>query len=242
MKQKILIYGGGSYISEEIIKLYEKDDYNFIIFCRNRLNFEKFLEKNELDLNKFQINETHLQNLEHNLDIVEKIKDELTGIIWVAGITGDPDEEYNDPKKCKENLTINFLNPIIIMNELSKKLIKSKKSFIVIFSSVAGIRGRAKRLYYASSKSALISYASGLRQKFNSIGIKVITIIPGYMKTKPFNVKAPSFLITEPKHVANIVYDAIKKNRTNVYINSFWKFIMFFIKIIPEKIYKKLNF
>lgn len=242
MKQKILIYGGGSYISEEIIKLYEKDDYNFIIFCRNRLNFEKFLEKNELDLNKFQINETHLQNLEHNLDIVEKIKDELTGIIWVAGITGDPDEEYNDPKKCKENLTINFLNPIIIMNELSKKLIKSKKSFIVIFSSVAGIRGRAKRLYYASSKSALISYASGLRQKFNSIGIKVITIIPGYMKTKPFNVKAPSFLITEPKHVANIVYDAIKKNRTTVYINSFWKFIMFFIKIIPEKIYKKLNF
>ena len=242
MKQKILIYGGGSYISEEIIKLYEKDDYNFIIFCRNRLNFEKFLEKNELDLNKFQINETHLQNLEHNLDIVEKIKDELTGIIWVAGITGDPDEEYNDPKKCKENLTINFLNPIIIMNELSKKLIKSKKSFIVIFSSVAGIRGRAKRLYYASSKSALISYASGLRQKFNSIGIKVITIIPGYMKTKPFNVKAPSFLITEPKHVANIVYDAIKKNRTTVYINSFWKFIMFFIKIIPEKIYKKLKF
>ena len=242
MKQKILIYGGGSYISEEIIKLYEKDDYNFIIFCRNRLNFEKFLEKNELDLNKFQINETHLQNLEHNLDIVEKIKDELTGIIWVAGITGDPDEEYNDPKKCKENLTINFLNPIIIMNELSKKLIKSKKSFIVIFSSVAGIRGRAKRLYYASSKSALISYASGLRQKFNSIGIKVITIIPGYMKTKPFNVKAPSFLITDPKHVANIVYDAIKKNRTTVYINSFWKFIMFFIKIIPEKIYKKLNF
>jgi len=242
MKQKILIYGGGSYISEEIIKLYEKDDYNFIIFCRNRLNFEKFLEKNELDLNKFQINETHLQNLEHNLEIVEKIKDELTGIIWVAGITGDPDEEYNDPKKCKENLTINFLNPIIIMNELSKKLIKSKKSFIVIFSSVAGIRGRAKRLYYASSKSALISYASGLRQKFNSIGIKVITIIPGYMKTKPFNVKAPSFLITEPKYVANIVYDAIKKNRTTVYINSFWKFIMFFIKIIPEKIYKKLNF
>ena len=71
MKQKILIYGGGSYISEEIIKLYEKDDYNFIIFCRNRLNFEKFLEKNELDLNKFQINETHLQNLEHNLDIVQ---------------------------------------------------------------------------------------------------------------------------------------------------------------------------
>jgi len=242
MKKKILIYGGGSYISKELIKLYEKEDYNFIIFCRNKINFEKFLEKNNLNSNKFQINETHIQNLDHNFQFIKEIKDDLSGIIWVAGFTGDPDEEYNDPKKCKENLTVNFLNPVIIINELSKKLIKSNKSFVVIFSSVAGIRGRAKRLFYASSKSGLISYASGLRQKFNSIGIKVITIIPGYMKTKPFNIKAPNFLIAEPKHVAKIVYDAIKKNKTTVYIYSFWRFIMFIIKIIPEKIYKTLNF
>ena len=62
------------------------------------------------------------------------------------------------------------------------------------------------------------------------------------MKTKPFNIKAPNFLIAQPKYVARIVYDAIKKNKTTVYINSFWMFIMFIIKIIPKKIYKTLNF
>ena len=103
--------------------MYEKEDYNFIIFCRNKINFEKFLEKNNLNSNKFQINETHIQNLDHNLQFIKEIKDDLSGIIWVAGFTGDPDEEYNDPKKCKENLTVNFLNPVIIINELSKNLL-----------------------------------------------------------------------------------------------------------------------
>ena len=39
-----------------------------------------------------------------------------------------------------------------------------------------------------------------------------------------------------------IIYDAIKKGKEIVYINFFWKIIMFCINLIPEKIYKKFNF
>ena len=103
--------------------MYEKEDFNFIIFCRNKINFEKFLEKNDLNSNKFQINETNIQNLEHNLEFIKKINDDLTGIIWVAGFTGDPDEEYNDPKNARKILLLIFLNPVIIINESSKNLL-----------------------------------------------------------------------------------------------------------------------
>jgi len=242
MKKNILIYGGGSLISQELIKIYEKEDYNFIVFCRNKLNFEKFINDNGLPLNKFEINQANIENLEENLRFIKNIKKDLSGVVWVAGFTGDQNEEFNDTEKCKLNLTVNLLNPVIIINELTKKLIKSKHSFVVILTSVAGLRGRAKVLFYSTSKSGLITYATGLRQKLNLSGIRVITIIPGYMNTKTFNIKAPKFLISDPKYVAKTIYKSVKKNKSIVYINSYWRLVMFFVRLIPEKIYQTLNF
>ncbi|MDB3932076.1 SDR family NAD(P)-dependent oxidoreductase [Candidatus Pelagibacter sp.] len=242
MKKKLLIYGGGSLISEELIKIYEKKNFEFVIFCRNKENFEKFILKNSFETYKFNIFETDIQNLNQNLEMIAQIKDDLTGIIWVAGYTGDPDDEYLNIAKCKENLEVNMMNPILLINELSKKVIKSQNSFIVIFTSVAGLRGRAKRLIYSASKSGLISYSSGLRQKFNKEGINILTIIPGYMNTKPFNIKTFKFLISEPNEVAKLVYSAVKNKKNVIYINSLWRLIMFVIRLIPEKIYKNLNF
>ena len=117
-----------------------------------------------------------------------------------------------------------------------------RKSFLAVITSVAGLRGRSKRLFYSSAKSGMISYLSGLRQKLSKEKINVITVIPGYMNTKPFNIKAPSFLISSPEKSAQIIYNAIKKGKEVVYINFYWKIIMFCINLIPEKIYKKFNF
>ena len=68
------------------------------------------------------------------------------------------------------------------------------------------------------------------------------TIIPGYIETKPFNQKAPRFLISSPEKAAQIIVKSIKSKKEIVYINFLWRIIMFVIKLIPEKIYKKMKF
>ena len=78
-----------------------------------------------------------------------------------------------DSKKCEINLRVNFLNPVLLINKIVPKMKTRRKSFIAVFTSVAGLRGRSKRLYYSSAKSAMISYLSGLRQKLNKKKIKV---------------------------------------------------------------------
>ena len=40
------------------------------------------------------------------------------GIIWVSGVTGDPENEIVDQKICEENIRINFLNPVMFINKL----------------------------------------------------------------------------------------------------------------------------
>ncbi len=246
--KKIIIYGGTSEISLELINLYINERDKIIIFCRLKRNFVELIKSKVYfkDLeNKLEIFEVDLLDLDRNLDIISTLNNDISGIIWVAGFTGDGNFEYLNIEQAKKNIEINFLNPVVILTELSKKIIKNKNSFIAVFTSVAGLRGRKKQFYYSSSKSGLISFLSALRQKLFRDKISVTTIIPGYMNTKPFregNWNPPSFLVTKPKKVALILKNAVNKKKEIIYINIFWKIIMKVVNLIPEKIFKRFSF
>tara|TARA_B100001123_G_scaffold405858_1_gene496568 strand:- start:3622 stop:4353 length:732 start_codon:yes stop_codon:yes gene_type:complete len=241
-KNYIIIYGGSSLISKELLKILSKDFDRFIIFCRNKNIVENYIHELKLENLEIVIFEADLLDIEKNISFIEKFENNIIGLIWVSGFTGDPNEEYLDSSKCDKNLRINFVNPVLLINKILPKMKSDRKSFLAVITSVAGLRGRSKRLFYSSAKSGMISYLSGLRQKLSKEKINVITVIPGYMNTKPFNIKAPSFLISSPEKSAQIIYNAIKKGKEVVYINFYWKIIMFCINLIPEKIYKKFNF
>jgi len=195
--------------------------------------------------NLFQIFETNLYDLDDNLKIIQNFENDISGIFWVAGYTGDGIEEYKKIDQAEKNIKINFLNPTVILTEISKKIVKNNNSFIAVFTSVAGLRGRKKLLYYSSSKSGLITFLSALRQKLFKDNILVTTIIPGYMNTKPFRdlkLKTSSLLVTNPKIVASICKRSIDGRKEIVYINNFWRIIMSVIRIIPERIFKRFSF
>ena len=107
------------------------------------------------------------------------------------------------------------------------------------------LRDLKKQLFYSPSKAGLISYLSGLRQKLVNDKILISIIIPGYMNTKPFRAvdwNAPKFLISDPLDVAIKIKKSINKNQETIFINFFWKIIMFIVNLIPEKLFKKLSF
>ena len=242
--KKIFIHGGSSQISKYLIRDLIKDYQEFYIFCRNINKAKLVLNINEFKENKFYFFENSLDNIDLTLSDIDKLPDDLDGIIWVSGFTGNPSIEINNLDKTRYNIEVNFSNVILSITSLLKKINYSKEAFICVICSVAGIRGRKKRLYYAASKAGLINFMSGLRQQLNNKS-KVITIIPGYISTESFeklNEKSPKFLISSPSKASKIIINAIKKNKEIVYLNSYWRIIMWIIKLIPEKIYKKLEF
>ncbi len=238
--EKILIYGGTSLIAKELIKILDSAENQFLIFCRNKQNFENYLKENNLEKEKFSIYEVNLENLEENIKIIDSISD-IKELYWIAGFTGDPKKEILDLSTCQKNINVNFLHPIIIMNKIiSNSKIKINGSIAVV-TSVAGLRGRAKNIFYGSAKSALISYLSGIRQKYDG-KINVTTIIPGYIKTSKFSMKAPNFLIIEPSALAKKIVEGVRKKKEVIYSSIIWRVIMLCINLIPEKIFKKLKF
>ena len=237
----IIIYGGSSSIAKELIKKLSVKYKKFIIFCRKKNYIDQYIKELELHDLDIKIFETDILNLDKNYSIIQDLN-RIRGLIWLAGDTGNPEEEFLDNEKCEKTIRVNFLNPVLIINKIVPKIIEDADSFLVVLASVAGLRGRKKNLYYSSSKSGLIAYLSGLRQKLAEKKINVITVIPGYMKTRPFNLKAPSFLIASPKKASDIICNAIYSKKEIVYINFIWKIIMLVVRLLPEKIFKKLNF
>ena len=173
--------------------------------------------------------------------MISGIKKNIQGILWIAGETGNALSEFQDLNLAKKNIEVNFLHPALIICKLISKLNTDQENFIAVVTSVAGLRGRKKNFFYGSAKSGMISFLSGLRQKFSG-QINILTIIPGYMSTEKFDLNASKFLVTSPERSARIIYNAINNKKEIVFINFLWRVIMFFISLIPEKIFKKLNF
>ena len=144
---KIIIYGGTSEISLALIDIFIDECEKLIIFCRSKKKFielQKNIKNSNSENSKIQIIEVELDDLVKNLEIIHKMNNDISGVFWVAGYTGDGNEEFKNISKAEKNIRINFLNPVMILTEISKKIIKNNNSFIAAFTSVAGLRGRKK--------------------------------------------------------------------------------------------------
>ena len=242
MRKKLFIHGGSSLLSKYLMKKFSSEFDDFYIFCRNIEKSKKIIGVDSYSKEKiFHFFSNDLNNLEETLKDIEKLPSDLKGIIWVTGSTGSPDQEFLDYKKAQKNINVNFTHTVLCLTNLTNKILLEKSSFICAITSVAGLRGRAKRLYYSAAKGGLINFMSGLRQ-FYKDKIKIITVIPGYISTNSFIEKSPEFLITTPEKAARTIFNSIKRNEEIVYINYLWRYIMMIINLIPEKIFKKLNF
>ncbi len=163
------------------------------------------------------------------------------GILIATGYAGEQEYSENNMKEVEHIINVNFIGCIFFL-EICVKYFEGKKAFIVAISSVAGERGRRSNYIYGASKAGLTAYLSGLRVRLRPKGIEVITIIPGIVRTKMSAGKVfPQFLAATPEKVAIDIEKAIRQRTPVIYTPWWWRFVMFSIKLIPERIFMRIN-
>ncbi|HEV3221813.1 MAG TPA: SDR family oxidoreductase [Puia sp.] len=162
--------------------------------------------------------------------------------ICVFGILGEEDEAFDDWDLTKRMIDTNYTGAVSILNVIAKYYIAQKRGTIIGISSVAGDRGRASKLIYASAKAAFTTYLAGLRNKCFEYQVHVMTVQPGFVYTKMTeNQELPKAITSTPGQVANIIYNAYLKKKNIIYIKWFWRYIMLIIQCIPEFQFKKMK-
>ena len=162
--------------------------------------------------------------------------------VCVFGILDEEALAFNDWTVAERMINTNYTGAVSILNVAAKKYISRQNGTIIGISSVAGDRGRASKLIYASAKAAFSTYLSGLRNLCYREKVQVLTVLPGFVNTKMTAQQSlPPLITSQPSEVAEIIYSAYRKKRNTVYIKWYWRYIMFIIKMIPEFQFKKMH-
>ena len=244
-KKTILILGAKSDIGKVVFQKFAKEGYNLILAAR-KPHLED-LKKEVTDLKiryniETTIAEFDLLDFSSHNDFYNSLEIKPEGVIAVAGYLGDQEKCETNFEEAKKIIDTNYTGYVSILNIIANDFEKRGSGFIIGISSVAGDRGRKSNYYYGSSKAAFSTYLSGLRNRLFSKGIKVLTVKPGFVKTKMIQgMKTSALLTATPKEVAEDIYKAFIKGKDIIYTKWFWKFVMMIIKSIPEKIFKKLS-
>jgi len=239
----ILVIGAKSDIAKAIARQYAKHGYNLYLAARKSRELEEFAQ--DLNLRTGQI----IQCLE--LDILDpsshdtfykRLKEKPYGVICAIGYLGDQQKAQNDFDETEKIINTNFTGIVNLINIIANDFEKRKEGFIVGISSVAGDRGRKSNYIYGSAKAALSSYLSGLRNRLNNSQVHVMTVKPGFVKTKMTEgMNLPKKLTIQSEVVAEAVFKAQQKGKSILYTKWIWKWVMLIIKLIPEWVFKRLS-
>ncbi len=164
------------------------------------------------------------------------------GILSAIGTMDGNEEAMSDSDKLKLILDTNFTAPAAFLTLAATAFRERGSGFIIGISSVAGNRGRGSNYPYGSAKAGFTAFLSGLRNRLNESGVNVITVLPGFVRTKMTeNIDLPALLTAEPDQVAKDIFHAWKKGKSIVYTRWIWRWIMLIIQHIPEFVFKRMK-
>jgi decaprenylphospho-beta-D-erythro-pentofuranosid-2-ulose 2-reductase len=243
--RKILVLGATSGIAEATCRIWASQGASLFLVARNaeklaavaadlKTRGASYVDTAVADLDD---TEKHSELLAHAIN-------SLTGmdIAYLAhGVLGDQTEAERDFNTAAQIIHTNFMAPVSLLTWLANFCVQRHAGTLAVISSVAGDRGRKSNYLYGSSKAGLSAFLGGLRNRVDREGVTVLTIKPGPTKTAMTANMPKSEKFADPESVAESIVSAIDKRKDVLYVPFQWQPIMFIIRNIPERIFKKLN-
>lgn len=239
----VLIIGAKSDIAKATAREYAKNGYDIYLAARNSSDLNEFANDVKVRTEqKIQVLELDILDYKSHQKFYDSLDEKPLGVITAVGYLGEQKNAALDFKESQKIIDTNYTGVVSILNIIANDFEERKSGFIVGISSVAGDRGRKSNYIYGSSKAALSTYLSGLRNRLNDANVHVMTVKPGFVATTMTEgMDLPEKLTAQPEEVASDIYNAQQNNTTVLYTKWIWKYVMLIIKHIPEFIFKKMS-
>jgi len=236
-RKKAIIVGASASMAIEFLNLLAKDGFSFLLIGKDEEELNYLKKDLEIKFNStceilildlLRLNKNNITEIVHN-------HPHASLLAVFSGFMGDEALESLDAVT-----KINFSVPAMFSGVFAEEKSNKDGGDIVIISSVAGERGKKGNYIYGAAKSALTTFASGLRAKYNK-KVNILTILPGFIDTPMTYGNISGLLLANREATGKAIYKAFKKKKSFIYVPFFWRYIMLIIKSIPENIFKKLN-
>lgn len=242
---KIVITGAASAIAQATARLWANDQASFFLIDRDatklaavaddlRVRGAGTVYTQALDLTEYEVNPRVWAQVITQLGVVD--------VLLVAhGILPNQAVTEQSWAVAHEALAVNFLSVVSLLIPAAHYFTERQAGTIAVITSVAGDRGRQSLYTYSAAKGGLQRYVQGVRNRLYKHGVTVLDIRPGYVDTPMTAGVAKGRLWVQPAVVGRDIVRAVAAHRDLLYTPRRWWLIMFIIRSIPERIFKRLS-
>ena len=131
----------------------------------------------------------------------------------------------------------NSRSVLALLTDLANRFEAQRSGVLAVISSPAGDRGRASNYAYGAAKAAVTNFASGLRHRLHASGVRVVTILPGFVDTPMTAGFQKGPLWATPERVAVDIVKALDCRNGNLYTPWFWRWVMLLVRHLPEPLF-----
>jgi decaprenylphospho-beta-D-erythro-pentofuranosid-2-ulose 2-reductase len=243
--RKVLIVGATSMIAYEVSKCFAAQGDHLLLIGRNEEKLATLaadltvrgageVDRRAVDLNQLA---SHAEWVQEWIEILGGID---VALIAHGTLPDQPHCERHVGAMLTEFMT-NCVSTISLLTVLANYFESRCQGCLAVISSVAGDRGRQSNYVYGAAKGAVSLFSQGLRSRLSRSGVGLVTIKPGFVDT-PMTAHLPkNLLYASAATVGKRIYQAIEKRENIVYVPWFWRWILFVVKSIPERVYKRVR-
>jgi NAD(P)-dependent dehydrogenase (short-subunit alcohol dehydrogenase family) len=240
----LLLIGATSDIGRATALCYAEAGWKVVLAARNdaqaRRNADDIAARTGADVETRRLDVLEPEGFAAFLDDLPALPDT---VVCVVGELGDQARGQSDPDHARLILRTNFEGPAVLLGLVAERFLARGSGTLVGVSSVAGDRGRGSNYLYGAAKAGLTAFLSGLRNRLAPAGVRVVTVKPGFVRTRmTAGMKLPPLLTAEAVEVGQAIFAAAEKGgRDVVYVRRIWRIVMMVIGGIPERIFKRLR-
>ncbi|MGD9900440.1 MAG: SDR family NAD(P)-dependent oxidoreductase [Calditrichaceae bacterium] len=239
-----IIFGATSGIGIAIGAELAKVNKELILVARDKDELKRV--SGDLNVRYANINHSYCLDLFDSDRLQTSIKqiidnhDSVDELYFLMGYMGEAAKARDDWDEREQILLSCYTNAVHVLSEFAEYFEKQRNGNMTIVSSVAGDRGRQSNYIYGSAKAGLTAFAGGLRNRLYKHNVHVVTVKPGFVDTAMTYGLPGIFLAASPETVAKIMIKAVRRKKNVLYVPGFWRYIMMIIKLIPERLFKRL--
>lgn len=153
------------------------------------------------------------------------------------GVLYPQDEIEKDLGLAHATVMANFESYVRVGTYVGSVMSAQGYGDLAILGSVAGLRGKQSNLVYASSVAGRNTFADGLRHRLISRGVRVYTLLLGFVDTPMTKGFKKGVLWISPESAAKRIVSAVDNKCLKTYIPGFWRYLMWVIRSIPERVF-----
>jgi decaprenylphospho-beta-D-erythro-pentofuranosid-2-ulose 2-reductase len=110
----------------------------------------------------------------------------------------------------------------------------------VVLSSVAAERARRVNFIYGSSKAGLDAFCQGLADAMHGSGVHVMTVRPGFVRSRMTAGLPPAPMSTTPGEVAVAIEAGLRRRAVTIWVPGRLRLVMSAVRHLPRPLFRHL--